>query len=266
MSRPPYHPSMQFCVLGPLSVRGPLGEVDVVGGKERMLLAHLVSAAGRLVTVDELTDSLWGERPAAGARGRRCRPTCCGCATRWSRSGAGVAHPRGDRGGRLPAGGAGPGRRRAPVRPARGARTPGAGRPEDPAKRPRRCARQGDLWRGPAYAGLRGDALRPRGAAAARRAPGECDRGPLGGRGRPGRAAASIPELERMVAEHPWRERAWGLLVLALFRAGRQGDALGALGPCPPPPGRRLGVDPGPELREPHGRFWPMTRPPAASC
>ena len=66
MSRPPFRPSMQFCVLGPLSVRGPLGEVEVYGAKERALLAHLVSAGGRVVTVDELTDSLWkGRQPRA---------------------------------------------------------------------------------------------------------------------------------------------------------------------------------------------------------
>ena len=58
-----YHRVMHFGVLGPLVVRGPLGGIDVVGGKERLLLAHLVAAGGRLVTVDELSDSMWGDRP-----------------------------------------------------------------------------------------------------------------------------------------------------------------------------------------------------------
>ena len=38
----PYHRDMHFGVLGPLVVRGPLGSIDVVGGKERLLLAHLL--------------------------------------------------------------------------------------------------------------------------------------------------------------------------------------------------------------------------------
>ena len=64
-----------------------------------------------------------------------------------------------------------------------------------------------------------------------------------------GRHADVLPELERLVAEEPLQERWWRLLMLALYRAGRQADALGA--------GRRarallaeeLGADPGPGLR-----------------
>ncbi|MFG1874154.1 BTAD domain-containing putative transcriptional regulator [Sphaerisporangium sp. NPDC049003] len=44
-----------------------------------------------------------------------------------------------------------------------------------------------------------------------------------------GRAAAAIPDLEAHASAHPLREEAWRLLALALYRAGRQGDALGAL-------------------------------------
>ena len=59
----PYHLAMRFSVLGPLAVHGPRGPVDVVGGKERTLLAHLVAAGGRVVTIDELADSLWDDQP-----------------------------------------------------------------------------------------------------------------------------------------------------------------------------------------------------------
>ncbi|GAA5046022.1 hypothetical protein GCM10023259_019530 [Thermocatellispora tengchongensis] len=44
-----------------------------------------------------------------------------------------------------------------------------------------------------------------------------------------GRSASMVPDLEAHAAAHPLREEAWRLYALALYRAGRQGDALGAL-------------------------------------
>jgi Bacterial transcriptional activator domain len=41
--------------------------------------------------------------------------------------------------------------------------------------------------------------------------------------------AAVVAELEALVREHPVREESWRLLALALYDAGRQGDALAAL-------------------------------------
>ena len=51
------------------------------------------------------------------------------------------------------------------------------------------------------------------------------------------------------MSQHPWRERAWATLVLALCRAGRQGDALSALARARSRLAEDLGVDPGPELQ-----------------
>ena len=69
-----------------------------------------------------------------------------------------------------------------------------------------------------------------------------------------GRAAAAVPELERLVGEHPMRERLWEILVTALYRAGRQGDALGAYDRARAVLSDELGVDPGPGLRAVHAR------------
>ena len=63
------------------------------------------------------------------------------------------------------------------------------------------------------------------------------------------RAAEIIGELEAAVAEAPLRERRWGQLMLALYRAGRQGDALGAYQRARTMLADELGIDPGPELR-----------------
>ncbi|QPG68766.1 BTAD domain-containing putative transcriptional regulator [Mycolicibacterium mucogenicum] len=64
-----------------------------------------------------------------------------------------------------------------------------------------------------------------------------------------GRVAEIIGELEAAVAEAPLRERRWGQLMLALYRAGRQGEALGAYRRARALLADELGVDPGPGLR-----------------
>ncbi|WP_308287010.1 BTAD domain-containing putative transcriptional regulator [Actinomadura parmotrematis] len=65
-----------------------------------------------------------------------------------------------------------------------------------------------------------------------------------------GRAADAVPGLERLTREHPLREDPAGLLALAYYRTGRQGDALAALRGTRRALADELGVDPGPRLRE----------------
>ena len=64
-----------------------------------------------------------------------------------------------------------------------------------------------------------------------------------------GRAAEIVGELESAVTDAPLRERRWGQLMLALYRAGRQGEALGAYQRARALLADELGVDPGPHLR-----------------
>ena len=59
-----------------------------------------------------------------------------------------------------------------------------------------------------------------------------------------------VGELERLVAEYPVRERLWRLLVLALYRAERQADALAAYRRARAMLAEELGLEPGQELRE----------------
>ncbi|MCP2244306.1 BTAD domain-containing putative transcriptional regulator [Lentzea aerocolonigenes] len=64
-----------------------------------------------------------------------------------------------------------------------------------------------------------------------------------------GRAAEVVADLRAHLAGHPWREKAWSLLALALYREGRQGDALEAVRAARHALAENLGVDPGAQLR-----------------
>ncbi len=64
-----------------------------------------------------------------------------------------------------------------------------------------------------------------------------------------GRHKEVIPELEKLTRQHPTRERLWGQLGLALYRSGRQADAVAALGRLRDLLGDS-GLDLSPELRE----------------
>jgi predicted ATPase/DNA-binding SARP family transcriptional activator len=59
-----------------------------------------------------------------------------------------------------------------------------------------------------------------------------------------------IPELELFVGRHPFRERVWGQLMLALYRAGRQADALDVYRRVREQLSDQLGIEPDPQLRE----------------
>ena len=65
-----------------------------------------------------------------------------------------------------------------------------------------------------------------------------------------GRHADLVGELEVFVERHPLRERLRGQLLLALYRAGRQSDALEAYARARDDLIEQLGVEPGPDLRE----------------
>lgn len=59
---------MEFCLLGPLLVRADGTVMPVQPGKQRALLAALLLDANRIVSVDELAETLWGSTPPPSAR------------------------------------------------------------------------------------------------------------------------------------------------------------------------------------------------------
>jgi DNA-binding SARP family transcriptional activator/DNA-binding beta-propeller fold protein YncE len=65
-----------------------------------------------------------------------------------------------------------------------------------------------------------------------------------------GREGTVLPELEALVASHPLRERLRGELMLALYRCGRQADALASYRQARELLDTELGLEPAPELRK----------------
>ena len=70
-----------------------------------------------------------------------------------------------------------------------------------------------------------------------------------------GRHRDLIAELEALTAAHPLRERFWSQRMLALYRAGRQADALRAYHELRDVLVAELAIEPSPELRELHARI-----------
>jgi len=73
-----------------------------------------------------------------------------------------------------------------------------------------------------------------------------------------GQSAAAVPELTALVADHPLRERARGLLMIALYRCGRQAEALHVFHDARARLAEDLGIDPGTELAKIHQRVLAM--------
>ena len=64
-----------------------------------------------------------------------------------------------------------------------------------------------------------------------------------------GRHGAAVGEIEALLVEHPWRERLWAQVMTALYRSGRQGEALRAYQRAHRILGEELGIEPSAELR-----------------
>ena len=241
---------MEFLILGPLEARVGERTLPLGGPKQRSLLALLLLHRNEAVSTDRLTDGLWGEQPPATA-GKVVQVYV----SRLRR----LLGPAQEGGGRLVT------------------RPPGYLLRLDPdeldldrfealVERAGRAMATGDaaaaaealrrglaLWRGPALADL---AFEPFAQAAAARLE-EQRLAALESRLEAdlalGRAPELIGELGALVGEHPLRERLRRSLVLALYRAGRQAEALEAYRAARRALVQDLGIEPGPELAELEG-------------
>jgi predicted ATPase/DNA-binding SARP family transcriptional activator len=213
---------VEFRVLGPLEVVAAGQPLDLGTPRQRTLLGLLLVHAGEVVSYDRVVEELWDGDPPATARHtlqgyvHRLRRTLGGDAWRLTTRPPGyqlkvsTGELDAQRFQDLATAG-----RRALVR-------------DDPQAAADQLAVGLGLWRGPLLADLdEVAALEPERARlealwlTALEDRIEADLA-LGGHG------GLVSELEALLAEHPYRERLWGQLMLALYRSSRQADALQA--------------------------------------
>src|SRR5579863_508851 len=246
---------MRFGILGPLEVTADGRPLALGGARARDVLATMLVHANQVVPADQLVDELWPKQPAdRAAASLQVRLSELRRALRSAEGGAGrlATRPPGYllrvEPGELDAGtfegltGA-------------AAAALAAGRPEEAIGRYDDAL---SLWRGAtALAGVEAPSARMESARLGelRLAAVESRAEVLLDRGAPGDLGCLAAELEVLTAAHPLRERLWGARMLALYRSGRQADALGAYQELSALLASELGIVPGPPVRELHGRI-----------
>src|SRR6516225_10679649 len=243
---------VEFGILGPLEVRVSGRVVPLGGPRQRAVLALLLLEANRVVSMDRLAEELWGGDPPEGWATTlqtyvfHLRQALEPGRSRGAASGVLVTRGRGyllrvDRehlDGALFQEGFAAGRAALE-----------AGRYAEAAEALRQAL---DLWRSPVLADLADYAFtRPEAARleelrlAALEARIDADLAL-------GRHDALTAELERLAGEHPLRERLHAQLMLALYRCGRQAEALAAYRRVRNLLAGELGIDPGEPLQHLH--------------
>jgi DNA-binding SARP family transcriptional activator len=233
---------VEFCILGSLEVRHEGRPVHIGGAKERALLALLLLHAGEPVSVDRLIDELWGDSPPATARkSLQVRVAGLRRAVRGD-----VLLRRGDAylvrlaSNQLDL-------HRFEQLLSDGSHALAAG---DPAAAATTLREALAVWRGPALADFayesfaqvaitRLEELRVHALELHVEAELEL-----------GLHAEVIAELKELAAAHPFRERLRGQLMLALYRDGRQTQALDVYRRTREELVAELGIEPGPALRK----------------
>ena len=234
---------VDFKILGPLTVVDDDVELPIPGLKLRTLLALLLVRPGETVTAERLADDLWGDAIPAGAANALQSLVSKLRRTLGESGRLLVTTPDGYR---------------LDVAPLE----IDAGRFADRALCGRHALAGGDaaqaaetlrpalaLWNGNALEGLRDEGVLNCEATRLDELRMNALEDRLEADLRLGRHAEVIAELGALTAAHPMRERLHGFLMLALYRAGRQAEALSAFRQARHVLLEELGLDPGPELR-----------------
>ncbi|MEV0614664.1 AfsR/SARP family transcriptional regulator [Nonomuraea sp. NPDC050404] len=232
---------MYFRILGPLSVTHDGNELHLGGSLQRVVMAMLLLDAGRAVPMSRLIEAAWGEFPPETARNQiQIR------VSQLRRALGDTAQPyellRTAPPGYLISAGAG--RLDLADFEALTARA----RREEPGRAARTLRQALALWRGPALSDVGSDLVRTIAHGLQERrllAHEQCVELELAA----GRREQLVAELRALVRDNPLRERLHGLLMLALYRSGRQADALEVFRAYRTMLFDTLGLAPGEQLR-----------------
>ncbi|MET0414857.1 MAG: BTAD domain-containing putative transcriptional regulator, partial [Actinoplanes sp.] len=237
--------SLRLLLLGPVDACRDGEPLPIGSPKRRLLLAVLAMRAGHVTSTAELVDALWtGSPPASATENLRSyihdlrRVLGAGVIAGHGRPGYTLDVPADalDLTGFL---------RLADQGEAMLAAGDAAGAGEV-------LRRALGLWRGPAYEGLEHvPALQAHAAELEERRLGTLDRR-FEADLRAGAGGDLVAELTALVGRHPYRERFHGHLMTALYRDGRQADALTAFRAAREMLVEDLGVEPGPDLLRLH--------------
>lgn len=233
-----------FCILGPLTVVGAGGPVRVPPGRQEIILAALLLEADRVVSTDYLVDLIWDDEPPDTARTQVqiCVSRLRKLLTKAEISAAITTRPPGYV---LRTGGESVDALLF-ARQVADART--AARRGDPHTAADLLRAADELWQGHCLNGVPSDTLRSKAlqldeermTAAETRIDLELDLG---------RHHHLVAEIRTLVHVHPLRERLRGQLMLALYRSGRQAEALETYRAGRELLVEELGLEPGSELR-----------------
>jgi DNA-binding SARP family transcriptional activator/class 3 adenylate cyclase len=232
--------AVQFQILGPLHVEGDAGAVDVRGQKRRSVLAYLLVHLNEALTLGRIVDDLWPE-DATGAQ--HTVQTYVSQLRKAFRGGDAAIVTIGG-GYRLDADRAQLDATRFADLAAVGMREPDPGRASSILREALACWSGAPLteFRGSPWADAAAEALElQRIDVLERRIDADLELGD---------APALVAELDALVRQFPLHERFWAQRMLALYRAGRQGDALRAFTELRTILGNELGIEPGPAIAE----------------
>jgi DNA-binding SARP family transcriptional activator len=240
---------MEFRLLGPLDVVDEGRSIEVGHGKRRSLLAVLLLHPNEVISAERLIDVLWGERPPATAA--KSLHVYVSQLRRELGRGAtsvngGVLVTRGN-GYAVCVGAEDIDTQRFERTLADGLRALGSG---DARRASARLTEAIAMWRGPALADLAYEPFAQREIARLEELRLVAVEGRIDADLDLGRHAEVVGDLEGLVREHPLRERLRGQLMLALYRCGRQAEALDAYRDARTLLVSELGLEPGPALRE----------------
>ena len=215
-------------ILGRLDACDGDAEIDLGGRRQRAVLAVLVLARGEIVPAERIVDCLWGDDLPGNVSGavqsyvshlrRRLEPDGAARSRRGIIASAGSGYAL-----RLPPDAVDAWWFEQLVQEAA---TAAGG---DPPRAADLLTEALGLWRGPALSEYAGEPWAEAEIARLTELRAVARERLLAARLDRGEAALLVPELEALVADEPLREERWRLLVLALYRAHRQADALAAL-------------------------------------